>query len=184
MQTATLSFFRFDTLPRRLWALSMMGTARLSMPKTPDIGFWKLCGSGSGEGFSLGPNTSVYAILATWPDLETARQRTATAPTYQRYRAKAAEDWTVFLGTTSVRGQWSGQSPFYAETEPQSGPLAALTRATVKPKAAIKFWNRVPDISDVIGANTDVLFKIGIGEAPLMQQVPLSRFRPSLANRR
>ena len=41
-QIATLSFFRFDRLPSRLWALAMMGAARPALAKIPDIGFWKL----------------------------------------------------------------------------------------------------------------------------------------------
>ena len=38
----------------------------------------------------------------------------------------------------------------------------------------MKFWNRVPDISAVIGADRNVLFKIGIGEVPLFHQVTFS----------
>ena len=55
-----------------------------------------------------------------------------------------------------------------------SGPLAALTRATVRPGAAARFWRRVPDISAMIGTDPNVLFKIGIGEVPLLHQVTFS----------
>lgn len=151
-----------------------MGAARLSLPRTPGIGFWKLCGSGSGEGFTPIPNTAVYAILATWPDEATARAQTRSAPVWTRYRARADEDWTVLLGPTSVRGKWSGQTPFVADNAPTQGPLAALTRATVRPSRAFKFWKHEPAISDMIGRDPNVLFKIGIGEVPLMQQVTFS----------
>ncbi|WP_296418345.1 spheroidene monooxygenase [Pseudooctadecabacter sp.] len=173
-QIVTLSLFRFDRTRDRLWAFAMMGAARLSLPRTPDIGFWKLCGSGTGEGFTPVPNLGVYAILATWPDHDTARSRIATAPIFQRYRSRAAEDWTVFLSPTSVKGEWSGSAPFTITDEPATGPLAALTRATVKPSIAAKFWKRVPDISSVIGADKNVAFKIGIGEVPLLHQVTFS----------
>lgn len=174
MQSVSLSFFRFPSVAARLWALGMMGAARFALPKVPDIGFWKLCGSGTGEGFTPVPNTSVYAILATWPDLETARARTAEARIFQRYRNRSAEDWTVFLAPTSTRGAWSGERPFTISQEGGDGPLAALTRATVKPSVAAKFWKQVPDISDVIGDDPNVLFKIGIGEVPLLHQVTFS----------
>ncbi|MDP5348234.1 MAG: spheroidene monooxygenase, partial [Paracoccaceae bacterium] len=59
MQTVSLSFFRFTSVTDRLWALAMMGVARLWMPRVPGIGFWKLCGSGTGEGFTPVPNTGV-----------------------------------------------------------------------------------------------------------------------------
>lgn len=170
----TLSFFRFERKAARLWALGMMGAARLSLPRVPGIGFWKLCGSGTGEGFTPLPNTAVYAILATWPDIDTARNAIQTARIFERYRSHASESWTVFLETASVRGKWSGKAPFTASGTPVTGPLAALTRATIKPAVALKFWQRVPDISKMIGADRNVAFKIGIGELPLLHQITFS----------
>lgn len=174
MQTVTLSLFRFDTLAARLWAFGMMGAARFALPRVPGLMFWKLCGSGTGEGFTPRPNWQVYAVLCVWPDADTARDRIAGAGLFRRYRARAVEDWTVFLTPTSVRGHWSGVTPFQAQTPPETGPLAAMTRATVKPKHALKFWARVPDISTVIGDDPNVMFKIGIGEVPLLHQVTFS----------
>ncbi|WP_299505751.1 spheroidene monooxygenase [uncultured Roseobacter sp.] len=170
----SLSFFRFARPTARLWALAMMGAARFALPKVPGIGFWKLCGSGTGEGFTPLPNTGVYAILASWPDEPTARQQTTEARIYNRYRARAVEDWTIYLETTSARGNWSGRMPFHATDKSPQGPLAALTRATVKPSVAVKFWKRVPDISRMIGSDRNVAFKIGIGEVPLLHQITFS----------
>lgn len=169
----TLSFFKFASRTARVWAFYMMGRARFSLPQVPGIGFWKLCGSGTGEGFTPIPNTAVYAILATWPDEATARTQIGSAPIFRRYRDRASEDWTVFLETASARGVWSG-STFDATGRTLAGPLAALTRATVKPARALKFWHRVPDISRMIGADRNVAFKIGIGEVPLLHQVTFS----------
>ncbi|WP_107846361.1 spheroidene monooxygenase [Litoreibacter ponti] len=174
MQTVSLSFFRFSTPLSRLWALAQMGAARLSLPGVPDIGFWKLLGSGTGEGFTPIPNTGVYAILATWPSEEIARGQTSGAPVFRRYQSWANEHWTVFLSTASVRGNWAGTEPFQTGISVSQGPLAALTRATVKPRVAWRFWKRVPAISDVIGSDPNVVFKIGVGEVPLLHQVTFS----------
>ena len=174
MQSVTLSLFRFDSAPARLWALSMMGFARLSLPRVADLGFWKLCGSGTGEGFTPLPNTAVYAILCVWPDAQTARARLEETAIFRRYRARAAESWTVFLSPVSARGKWAGRAPFAPTDGPADGPLAAMTRATVRPARALRFWRRVPDISAVIGADPNVIFKIGIGEVPLLHQVTFS----------
>ncbi|NNE87967.1 MAG: spheroidene monooxygenase [Silicimonas sp.] len=173
-QTVSLSFFRFSRPSARLWALWMMGRARFSMAKVPDIQFWKLCGSGTGEGFTPVPNTAVYAVLATWPDMETAQKRVTHEAVFNRYRAKASEDWTVFLTPTSARGNWSGAEPFIAYETSQTGPLAALTRATIKPSILMRFWRRVPNISNTIGRDPNVVFKIGIGEVPWLHQVTFS----------
>lgn len=170
----SLSFFRFSQPTARLWAFAMMGLARKALRQVPGIGFWKLCGSGTGEGFTPLPNTSVYAILATWPDEATGRDQLGSADVFQRYRARSSEDWTIFLETTSARGAWSGESPFHASGTTQTGPLAALTRATIKPSVALKFWRRVPDISRMVGSDRNVAFKIGIGEVPLLHQITFS----------
>lgn len=151
-----------------------MGAARPALAAMRDAGFWKLCGSGTGEGFTPVPNTAVWAILATWPDEETARARTAREPLFCRWRDRAEEAWTIYLSATSARGAWSGVSPFAAESKPTDGPIAALTRATVKPSVIAKFWGRTPSIEKVIGQDPNVIFKIGIGEVPWLQQVTFS----------
>ena len=174
MQCVSLSLYRFGGISARLWAFAMMGAARFALPRIEGITFWKLCGSGTGEGFTPVPNTAVYAILLTWPDRRTAENQLATAALFRSYRRMAQESWTVFLSPISVRGRWSNKTPFETQDQPAEGPIAALTRATVKPAVALKFWQRVPDISQVIGSDPNVMFKIGIGEVPLMQQITFS----------
>lgn len=157
-----------------------MGAARLSLRQETRAQFWKLCGSGTGEGFTPRPNWGVWAIMAVWPDEATARAAIADSPVWARWRKHAVESWTIFLDPVSARGTWAGVAPFTPDLPPgqksqvANGPLAALTRATVRPSRALRFWNRVPDISAVIGADPNVAFKIGIGEVPLLHQVTFS----------
>ena len=54
------------------------------------------------------------------------------------------------------------------------GPIAILTRATVRWTKLINFWQQSPSISQRIGNNTDVMFKVGLGEVPLRQQLTFS----------
>ena len=86
-QVVSLSFYRFDGAAARLWAFAMMGLARRAMARLPGVEFWKLCGSGVGEGFTPVPNLGVYAILCTWPDMHTARKAQKQAHIFARYRA-------------------------------------------------------------------------------------------------
>ena len=174
MQSVSLTLFRFDGISARSWALAMMAFARPMMRKVPGLSFWKLCGSGTGEGFTPIPNTAVYAILSVFDDDDQARQAVKTARPWTLYRARAAEEWTLFLSPISTRGAWAGIAPFEVQRDTHEGPLVALTRATVKPAIAARFWNRVPDISRMIGADPNVLFKIGIGEVPLLHQITFS----------
>lgn len=170
----SLSLFRFASFPARVWVLGQMALARLSLGRMPEVGFWKLCGSGTGEGFTPRPNTAVWAILATWPDAATARARISAAPVFRRWRSHAAESWTILLEPTLARGTWSGVAPFEAGPRNDSGPVVALTRATMRASTFLRFWRRVPDISAVIGQDPNVIFKIGIGEVPLLHQVTFS----------
>lgn len=172
-QVVSLSFFRFGSLRSRLWAFAMMGFARGPLSRIPHIGFWKLCGSGSGEGFTPIPNTAVYAVLATWPNAQAA-QHAQDTEVFKRYRAQSSESWTVFMAASTVKGAWSGQTPFSATPQDEIGPLAALTRATIRPGILAKFWRRVPNISTVIGRDPNVIFKIGVGEIPWLHQVTFS----------
>ena len=176
MQTVSLSLFRFDGIAARLWVLGQMAAARVAFARMPDVAFWKLCGTGTGVGFTPRPNWGVWAILAVWPNAETARSHVADAGVYRRWRARARESWTVYLDPVSARGEWSGTAPFTPRPPagPNDRPLAILTRASVKPLKTLQFWKRVPDISAVIGADPRVLFKIGIGEVPLLHQVTFS----------
>lgn len=184
MQTVTLSLHRFEPYLARLWVLGQMGAARLLLPRVPGIGSWKLCGSGVGEGFTPLPNTAVWAILATWDSEEAARHGVTHGKPFVAWRKRATECWTLYLQPSSARGAWAGEAPFVVEDDRQSGPIAALTRATVRPAVALKFWERVPDISGVIGSDPNVAFKIGIGEVPWLHQVTFSIWpdEPSMAN--
>ena len=155
-----------------------MGAARLAFARMPEVRFWKLCGSGTGEGFTPRPNTEVWAILSVWDDAGTARRMTRDAPVFRRWRGMADEAWTVFMGATSARGNWSGRNPFEAvwdQPNSEDGmPLAVITRATIRARALPGFWGREPDISRAIGTDPNVLFKIGIGEVPWFHQVTFS----------
>jgi spheroidene monooxygenase len=174
MQSVTLNLYRFNRIPARLWAFGQMGFARIGLSQIRDLQRYKLCGSGIGEGFTPVPNTAVWAILATWPDHDAARRAMFGNRVFQRYDAMADERLTIFLTPASARGHWAGEAPFEAQDIAWDGPIAALTRATVKPRVALKFWRQVPDISKVIGADPNVMFKIGIGEVPWLHQVTFS----------
>jgi hypothetical protein len=68
IQIVTISFFRFEALATRLWAFTMMGIARVEMSRIPNLDFWKLCGSGTGEGLLHGqtrPFTPYYVYGQT-----------------------------------------------------------------------------------------------------------------------
>jgi hypothetical protein len=72
-------------------------------------------------------------------------------------------------------GEWSKQNPFKSSVPlDKSRPLAVITRATIKPKLAYKFWKDVPAVSKSMDAYTELLYSKGIGEFPLLMQATFS----------
>ena len=176
-QIVAISFFRFEGVFQKLWAFSQMGFARKKLKKIKQISFFKLFGSGIGEGFTPYPNTSVYAILSVWNNLGEAENNIEEREIYENYRTHSIENWTVFLSPISSKGYWDNTNPFKPnknEFKKKDHMLAALTRATIKPKIMLKFWSKVPAISKVIGNDKNVLFKMGLGEIPWFHQVTFS----------
>ena len=176
-QIVVISFFRFEGVFQKLWAFSQMGFARKKLKKIKQISFFKLFGSGIGEGFTPYPNTSVYAILSVWNNLGEAENNIEEREIYENYRTHSIENWTVFLSPISSKGYWDKTNPFKPNKnkfKKKDHMLAALTRATIKPKIMLKFWSKVPAISKVIGNDKNVLFKMGLGEIPWFHQVTFS----------
>jgi spheroidene monooxygenase len=178
IQTVTVSFFQFDSHMSRIWAFVQMGFARLYLSRVPGLTFYKLFGTGSDEGFTfkVNPlsNTGVYAILAVWPNANFAKEGVLNSKIFQKYKEWSKQNWTIFLKPISVRGSWSGKSPFSADEENYKGQVVALTRASIKIKTLLRFWEKVPEVQQMIGSDKNVLFKIGMGEVPWFHQVTFS----------
>ena len=53
--------------------------------------FYKLFGSGVGEGFTPVLNPTVYAIMAVWDNLADADQNIANSSIYKQYKNRSKE---------------------------------------------------------------------------------------------
>jgi len=162
----------------RLWAFLQMGLAQPELQRTPGLRFWKLLGSGQGQGFSLQPNWDRYGLLAVWETPTDAERFFASAPLMGAYRRHAAEIWTVYLAPVQAHGRWSGQNPFQSlATHASSGPIAVLTRATIRWQKLLPFWRAVPASSAALAQAPGLLASIGVGEAPFVRQATFSLWR-------
>ncbi len=177
-ECVTLTCFRFEGALERVRQFGRMGLDRRALARTPDIGFHRMMGTGTGLGFRPRPDFGVWTLLACWPSVAVARERIEAAPVWRRWRARAAEDATIFMETLGRRGDWGFETPF-ARREPapalrQGEKLAVLTRATVKVRRTAAFWARVPAIEDALAEARDVRFHVGMGEVPWLHQVTFS----------
>ncbi len=172
-QTVTISFFRYQGL-QKIWGMQQMYGARAPMRKMKGLKFFKPLGTGSGIGYSLWPDWSVYGMLAVWNNEEDA-DHYLNSELFRTYTAHSVEQYTIFLKPLSSRGAWSGFNGWeYSDPNPQSTLIAALTRATLKKGFLIKFWSMVPRVSREHKNYSGLLFTKGIGEIPLMEQATFS----------
>lgn len=172
-QVVSLTLSRFDksAIP---WAISQMQWSKGPLRAVPQIGFLKLMGTGAGAGFSTVPNLRVWTILSTWPNGHAAIEA-QEAEVLRTRRSRACETATLFLAPISSRGRWAREAPFAPRNDfHRSGPIAALTRATVRPAKLVRFWQRVPSISRTIEGEAAVRFMLGMGEVPYLHQVTFS----------
>lgn len=123
MQTTMLSLFRFDRTSDRLWVLGQMGLARFQMPRAKGLQFWKLCGTGTGEGFTPRPNWGVWAILTVWDSPAAAQAASRMAP-FSHWAARASESYTLRLAPLSARGNGPGNRRFHPAQQPPAKPPA------------------------------------------------------------
>jgi hypothetical protein len=161
--------------------LTQMAFARPALRRTPDLRFWKLLGSG--HGFGPQPDFSRYALLTTWPSLEAASRFRDASPIMRRFRRRADETWTLYMRPIRAHGSWSGVNPFIpqdVETD-IDGPLAILTRATIRWRALLRFWSHAHATERALDNAPGLLFAIGIGEAPIVRQATFSLWRDAAA---
>jgi len=178
----TVTLMRFQGT-HRLWMLAQMGLARLVLADARGVHFWKLLGTGHGLGFSLRPNFGVYALLAVWDHAQQGEQFLHTSAWMRAIHTHAGEVWSVFLLPASAHGTWNGHAPFTPSIYPAGGPIAVLTRATIRPAKLVSFWQMVPSTSAVLADRDGLLLSVGMGEMPVLRQATFSLWRDENAIR-
>ncbi len=180
-QIVTITFFRFEKLSARWKALGMMGGARSALSQVEGMSFGKMLGSGGRDGFSIFPNFGVYGILAAWEGEIWAERFFGAHPFFVTLQENATDQWTTYLRTSMVHGEWEGHCPFFktVDFDPER-PVAVLTRATIRTKRLMQFWKYVPGVSRSMDEHREgLLFSVGVGELPLVQQATVSFWQNS-----
>jgi spheroidene monooxygenase len=95
--------------------------------------------------------------------------------TLQQYREHTSELFVACLQPVSSRGSWSGHT-LQVEAAPLQPDerLAALTRASIKPMRAARFWRHAPPAEHDLAAAAGCRLAVGLGEAPLVRQATFS----------
>ena len=188
MSIITVTVFCYKP-PARFRAFANMGRVRMQPLRAKGLQFGKLLGSGID--FGLIPNFSTYVFLGVWDDA-TAHAFPQT-DIYEHLSQGTGQTSTLYLQTQRAHGLWDGQNPFHESVSRSVGklvsqsaqtdmPVAVLTRATIRPRALLDFWRHVPQARQrLTDQGDDLLFGIGVGEVPLMQQCTISVWRNAAA---
>jgi hypothetical protein len=158
----------------RLWGWSRVVRGIGALDDMPGLRFGKVLGSGHEGGFGLKPSASRQGLFLAFDTSGYATNFIVQAPLLHAYRARARELLTVRLAAYSVRGSWGGTRLDASAPAPADGPIAALTRASIRLAAAARFWRHAPPSQDGLAAARGCLLAVGLGEAPLLRQATFS----------
>jgi heme-degrading monooxygenase HmoA len=159
------------------WALAQMATAPRHLHRVAGLQFFQLLGSGADNGFGFWPNLQRYGLMATWASPEAAATFFTSHPVWAAYRQRSLESWTAELAPLQAHGAWNGVQPFGevpASPHRAEGPVAVLTRASIRLRRAPRFWRYIEPTSRALVGTEGLRLAIGLGELPLVRQATFS----------
>tara|TARA_B100001287_G_C22643662_1_gene511475 strand:+ start:847 stop:1518 length:672 start_codon:yes stop_codon:yes gene_type:complete len=170
----TISFIKYKK--NKYWAFKQMGEGYNFFKNVKGLLFFKFLGTGSGDGFSLFPDFSVYAILCVWESEYYFKKFFKKSYYSKIISEKAFSRKDYFLNTIKSHGKWDGKNPFKGEGKVLNphNKIGIITRANLNKIKLLEFWFSVPRASKAIKEAKGVEWFKGIGEWPLIQQATFS----------
>ncbi|OCX53789.1 DUF3291 domain-containing protein [Mucilaginibacter sp. PPCGB 2223] len=157
------------------FALLAMAVHRLPLLFAHGCSFWKLLGCGHNGTFDLQPDWQQWGLLAVWDDRESFNRFYRSSFVSRWWKALGHERWTVLCEPLQSHGSWDGKEPFGKPTgQNYDGPVAILTRATIRFSRLKNFWSHVDEVAGVMAASPGYITSVGIGEAPVYRQATFS----------
>lgn len=172
---ASLTIVRYPKVYIPLALVSMV-LFRIPLLLNRKIGFWKLLGCGKNGTFDLRPDWQQWGLLATWQQETDLKRFLSDSLIHHWWRFFTHEQWTVVLAPLEGHGKWDGTEPFPCTqaTDPYMGPVAVLTRATIRLKKLKAFWQAVPSVAEHLQQRPGFIASVGIGEVPFFKQATFS----------
>ncbi len=175
-QFITIRFIEFSGFSAKRHAFAEMGRSLVSGWSAPGLVFSKHLGTGAGNGFSIWPNFGLYAWLGVWESPEHAGEFFQHDARWLAYSSPSNQisgwDAIPFKG----KGTWNSLQPFVFSNQDDSweGPVAVITRASIRWHKALLFWWNVPSASKHLEGKQGLKYAKGVGELPLFEQATFS----------
>jgi hypothetical protein len=147
------------------------------------IVFYKLLGCGKNGTFDKTPDMRQWCILvvseaeiesfnASQPDHAELYGRLINA----WWQFFGCEKWTLILHPCEGHGRWDGKEAFgtLPKNSTYNGPIAVLTRATIRLSGLKNFWRHVAGVASKMAMSKGFITSLGIGEVPWVKQATLS----------
>lgn len=153
-----------------------MAIFRVPMWVQKDVTFWKLLGCGKNGTFDIHPDWQQWGLLAVWPDEQSYRDFTQTSFLSKWWKKFGSSRTTYLCIPYETHGTWDGKEPFGRPIPDRNynGPIAALTRATIRLVKVRDFWRNVPEVADSMNSAPGFITSVGIGEVPFIKQATFS----------
>ncbi|MCJ8209687.1 DUF3291 domain-containing protein [Mucilaginibacter sp. RS28] len=157
------------------FALLSMAVHRLPLMLARGCSFWKLLGSGRNGTFDLTPDWQQWGLMAVWDSREDFDEFYKSSFVAKWWKVFAKEQWTILCQPLQSHGKWDGKEPFgKPDNTNYKGPVAVLTRATIRVTRLKNFWSHVDEVADMMTSAKGYITSIGIGEAPIYRQATFS----------
>ena len=157
------------------FALLAMAVHRLPMMLQSGCSFWKLLGSGRNGTFDLQPDWQQWGLMAVWDEREDYKRFAQKSFISKWWRTIGTESWTMLCKPVQSHGKWDGKDPFgKANDKIEDGPMAVLTRATIKMSRLKNFWSHVDEVANLMLDAPGYITSFGVGEAPVYRQATFS----------
>ena len=157
------------------FALLAMAIHRLPLMLTKGCSFWKLLGSGRNGTFDLQPDWQQWGLFAVWEDREAFDRFYNKSFINTWWNSFTFEKWTILCEPLQSHGKWDGKEPFgKPDVKDIKGPVAILTRATIRLNKLKGFWSNVDSVANIMANAPGFITSLGIGEAPVYRQATFS----------
>jgi hypothetical protein len=166
----------------RLWGWSRLVRGPAALRREAGLRWCKVLGSGHEGGFGLKPSGTRQGLFCVFDSDANARAFIERSPIVHAYRHRAREFAALRLAPFSCRGAWNGRTVIPSIASPLAapgssayqGPIAALTRGSIRPAAAAAFWKHTPASQAALADTAGCLLAVGLGEAPVFRQATFS----------